>query len=97
MLVLTRKQGEQIRIGDNVVVTVVRVKGQAIRWGIEAPQDVRVVRGELSVAQEEVSGGLTEPAKPAVEPARPEPSRASHRTCPDDERYRNPATTRQER
>ena len=46
MLVLTRKQGEQIRIGDNVVLTVVRVKGQAIRLGIEAPQDVRVVRGE---------------------------------------------------
>ena len=47
MLVLTRKLQEQIRIGDNVTITVLRVKGQAVRIGIEAPRDVRVVRGEL--------------------------------------------------
>lgn len=47
MLVLTRKRQEQIRIGDNVTITVLRIKGQAVRIGIEAPRDVRVVRGEL--------------------------------------------------
>lgn len=47
MLVLTRKLQEQIRIGNNVTITVLRVKGQAVRIGIEAPRDVRVVRAEL--------------------------------------------------
>ena len=47
MLVLTRKQKETIQIGDNITVTILRLKGQAVRIGIEAPRDVRVVRGEL--------------------------------------------------
>jgi carbon storage regulator len=50
MLVLTRKQGEQIRIGDDVVVTVVRTKGKAVRLGIQAPAHVPVLRGEIAVA-----------------------------------------------
>jgi carbon storage regulator len=47
MLVLTRKQNEKIRIGPNITVTVLRMKGKAVRLGIEAPQDVSVIRGEL--------------------------------------------------
>ncbi len=47
MLVLTRKLQEQIRVGDNITLTVLRVKGNSVRIGIEAPKDVRVVRGEL--------------------------------------------------
>lgn len=47
MLILTRKTDETIRIGDDVVITVVRVKGNSVRIGIEAPKGVRVVRSEL--------------------------------------------------
>ncbi len=47
MLVLTRKAQEKIQIGDNIVLTILRVKGQAVRVGIEAPRDVRVLRSEL--------------------------------------------------
>lgn len=47
MLVLTRKKQEQIQIGDNVTITIVRIKGNTVRVGIEAPDDVRVARGEL--------------------------------------------------
>ena len=47
MLVLSRKQNERIRVGDSVVVTVVRVSGDKVRIGIEAPADVRVLRDEL--------------------------------------------------
>jgi carbon storage regulator len=47
MLVLSRKPGEQIRIGDNVTVTVVEVRGNRIKLGIEAPRQVGVVRSEL--------------------------------------------------
>jgi len=47
MLVLTRKIREQIQIGDDITVTILRMKGQAVRVGIEAPQTMRIVRGEL--------------------------------------------------
>jgi carbon storage regulator len=50
MLVLTRKQGEQIRIGHDVVITVVRTKGKAVRLGIQAPAHVPVLRGEIAAA-----------------------------------------------
>ena len=48
MLVLTRKLNEKIRIGSSVTITVVRMKGKAVRLGIEAPSDVSVLRGELA-------------------------------------------------
>lgn len=47
MLVLTRKTQQQIKVGDNIIITIVRVTGQSVRVGIEAPESVRVVRGEL--------------------------------------------------
>ncbi|WP_153557515.1 carbon storage regulator [Roseimaritima sediminicola] len=47
MLVLSRKEGERLVIGDNVVITVNRISGNRITLGIEAPRDVRIVRGEL--------------------------------------------------
>jgi carbon storage regulator len=50
MLVLTRKQGEQIRIGADVVITVVRTKGKSVRLGIQAPAHVPVLRGEIAAA-----------------------------------------------
>src|SRR5262245_19814252 len=53
MLVLTRKAQEQIQIGHNIKVTVVRVKGRSVRLGIEAPDNVRIVRGELAAAMAE--------------------------------------------
>ena len=49
MLVLTRKSQDSIRIGDNITVTVLRIKGNTVRIGIEAPDSVRIVRGELPV------------------------------------------------
>jgi carbon storage regulator CsrA len=48
MLVLTRKLQEKIRIGSDITITVLRVKGNTVRIGVEAPRDVRVVRGELA-------------------------------------------------
>ena len=48
MLVMTRKVGERIVIGDNVVVTVVRIAGGLVRLGIEAPSGYTIVRRELT-------------------------------------------------
>ena len=47
MLVLSRKQGEQLLIGDDIVLTVNRISGNRVAIGIDAPRDVRIVRGEL--------------------------------------------------
>jgi carbon storage regulator len=47
MLVLSRKVGERILIGDHVTVTVVRVTGGGVRLGIEAPPEMAVIREEL--------------------------------------------------
>lgn len=47
MLVLTRKQQERIHIGEGITITVLKLKGSAVRLGIEAPAEVSVVRGEL--------------------------------------------------
>lgn len=53
MLVLSRKVNESIEIGDDIRITVVRVSPHQVRIGIEAPDSVKVLRGEL--AEEPVS------------------------------------------
>lgn len=47
MLVLSRQRDESIIIGDNVVITVVDVRGDKVKLGIEAPQDISVHRREV--------------------------------------------------
>lgn len=51
MLVLSRKEGEQLLIGDNIVLTVNRVSGNRVAIGIQAPREVPIVRGELDRAE----------------------------------------------
>lgn len=47
MLALTRKIGEQIVINDNIIVTIVDIKGENIRLAIEAPREIKIYRGEI--------------------------------------------------
>lgn len=47
MLILTRKTGESMMIGDNITVTVMGVKGNQIRIGVDAPKEVEVHREEI--------------------------------------------------
>ena len=47
MLILSRKERERIKLGDSIVVTVVRLSGDRVRLGIEAPADILVLREEL--------------------------------------------------
>ena len=47
MLVLTRRQGESIQIGDDVVVTVLEVRGGQVRLGVTAPDTVAIHRAEV--------------------------------------------------
>jgi len=47
MLVLSRRERQRIKLGDSIIVTVVRVAGDKVRLGIEAPPEVLVLRDEL--------------------------------------------------
>ena len=67
MLVLTRKLQEQIKIGDQVTVTILKIKGGTVRVGIHAPRDVRVVRGELPRKDEVAAEVACETALVAAE------------------------------
>lgn len=48
MLVLTRKVGERIQLGDNITVTLVKINGNVVRLGIDAPPEMAVMRQELA-------------------------------------------------
>jgi carbon storage regulator len=60
MLVLSRKLGEKIFIGDNICITVVDIDRGKIRLGIEAPRDVSIYRQELLPDKPEDSQGLVQ-------------------------------------
>jgi carbon storage regulator len=47
MLVLSRKESQTILIGEDIVLTVLRIQGNTVRIGIQAPGNLRVLRGEL--------------------------------------------------
>lgn len=61
MLVLTRREGERIQIGDHIRITVVRIVGGGVRLGIEAPPEVAVMRSEL---KERIDSESSESAPP---------------------------------
>lgn len=67
MLVLSRKVGEKIKIGPNIVITVNRVAGHRATLGIEAPGEIRIVRAELP----DMPLDAVRPSKPTVPPYRP--------------------------
>jgi carbon storage regulator len=68
MLILTRKVGELIRIGDDVTVRVLEVRGSQVRLGVDAPTDVRIFREEVyravhrDTADDAAAPAATEPA-----------------------------------
>jgi carbon storage regulator len=72
MLVLSRKTGERINIGDDIVVEVRRVAGNRVTLAVEAPRSVRILRGELLQPAREFEGegseAQSEPVSPSAEP-----------------------------
>jgi carbon storage regulator len=61
MLILTRKVGEIIRIGDAVTIRVLEVRGSQVRLGVEAPADVRIFREEVYRAMQEEQADAASP------------------------------------
>ena len=68
MLVLSRKVGEKILIGDKISVTIVRVSGGGVRIGIEAPPELPVIREELKLAMEQEGEHADESANTGSKP-----------------------------
>ena len=65
MLILTRRVGEAVKIGDDVTITVLRIKGNQVRIGVDAPKSLSVRRDELD--QRDVAASApTESGKPVL-------------------------------
>jgi carbon storage regulator len=62
MLVLTRKVGERVLIGDDIVVTILDVRGDGVRVGIDAPRGIRIQRDEVVQAVSEANQEASEAA-----------------------------------
>lgn len=65
MLVLSRKKEEQIQIGPEITITILRIKGRSVQIGIEAPTGVTILRSEL--APEEIRRRVPRPTLPPSE------------------------------
>ena len=63
MLIITRRPGEKIILGDDVVIEVIEVSGSSVRVGIQAPRSVPVFREEIwrSITQENAAAAATDP------------------------------------
>jgi carbon storage regulator len=68
MLVLTRKPGERVLIGDDIVVTILDARGDGIRIGIDAPRGIRIQRDEVVKAVTEANQEATEQAAGTADP-----------------------------
>lgn len=67
MLVLSRKESQRIRLGDSIVLTIVKIAGDKVRVGIQAPEDVLVLRDELEAFETPPSPGVN--AAAAISPS----------------------------
>ena len=88
MLVLSRKLGEKIQIGDDVTITILAIKGRGVRVGIEAPRDARVLRSALQVLDDETAqppAPVPTPVEPAASPGNA-PTRDRRRSNEADRR-----------
>jgi carbon storage regulator len=76
MLTISRRQGERILIGDDIVVEIVEVSGGSVRLGITAPREQRIYREELweRVKQENEAAARADFSAPSAPAAPPDPA-----------------------
>ncbi|HUN76047.1 MAG TPA: carbon storage regulator CsrA [Steroidobacteraceae bacterium] len=73
MLILTRRSGETVHIGEDVMVTVLAIKGNQVRIGIKAPRSVAVDREEI-FERKRTEGATRQPAAQSAPPLAPSSS-----------------------
>ncbi len=82
MLILTRRPGERVVIGEDVLVTVMEVSGQTVRLGIAAPESLPIYREEIWLAVKEENRAAAAAATDALPaPSQAPPSTTSHATA----------------
>jgi carbon storage regulator len=81
VLILTRRVGENVVIGDDIVISIVEVRGDAVRIGIQAPRSVTVHREEVWLELQRANENAASPSDSAVE-AMGEELRRLHRKSP---------------
>lgn len=86
MLVLSRRVGEQLVIGDDIVVTVIEVRSDGVRLGIDAPRSVTVHRAEVLEAVKAANVAATDAADDAVDSLRGLLPAAQPEPKPDEDR-----------
>jgi carbon storage regulator len=82
MLILTRRPGERVVIGDEILVTVMGVSGHTVRLGIAAPEGVPIYREEIWLAVKEENRAAAEAAPDALPAEAPETPAAAHPETP---------------
>lgn len=65
MLILTRRTGETVMIGDDVTLTILGVQGNQVRIGINAPKNIAIHRKEIYLRIKNQQAGRSDPAEPA--------------------------------
>ena len=75
MLVLSRKESQRIRLGDSIVITIVKISGDKVRVGIEAPSNVLVLRDELEAR--DPAGVVAEALITPLDASMPQPLRCT--------------------
>lgn len=80
MLILARRVDESIVIGDEIIVSVVDIKGDQVKLGIEAPREIKVYRREVyeAIQAENLAAARTSAVLPAIERLARRPSRKEH-------------------
>ncbi|MCI0334134.1 MAG: carbon storage regulator [Planctomycetes bacterium] len=71
MLVLSRKESQRIRLGDSIVITIVKLSGDKVRIGIDAPVDVLVLRDELEPREQPSARSLDAVPAATLDPPAP--------------------------
>ena len=80
MLVLSRKESQRIRLGDSIVVTIVKISGDKVRVGIDAPTEVLVLRDELEARRDAVPSAPASSDQP-LDPGSAKPLSALQRSA----------------
>jgi carbon storage regulator len=57
MLILSRRESERVHLGDDIILTIVRVNGDKVRIGVEAPSHIKILRTELELDSKESHPG----------------------------------------